>query len=68
MDQQGRLTPGDPGYVDFCEKWGETPQGEKLSTCQGCRRALGHGDSCTGRGFLGYERELWDKVQRVING
>lgn len=43
MDSEGRLTVEDGlVYFEFCEKWGETPDKVKLSSCSSCGCIVGH--------------------------
>ncbi len=67
MDERGRLTPEDgERYIDFCEKWGETPQGKKLKSCSGCGRIIGHTERCPGDSHQSYEERLWQRVVEIL--
>lgn len=50
----GRLTVADgPAYFDFVEKWGETPQGQKINSCPSCGGIVGHLGPCESLDLLG---------------
>jgi len=67
MDDRGRLTPGDgQAYINFCERWGQTPQGETLKSCSGCARVIGHSDNCPGGSYRSFEEMIWDKFQKIV--
>ena len=66
MDAQGRLSPEDgQAYIDFCEKWGVTPQGKTLKSCSGCARCIGHAEGCPGPSAQSYEESLWSKFMKI---
>jgi len=69
MDDRGLLTPEDgQRYIDFCYRWGETPQGEPLETCGGCQRLIPldhHAPGCH-QPWGGLGKILWGKLLDIL--
>lgn len=59
MDEQGRLTIEDgQKYIDFVERWGETPQHKKLVSCRVCGKVYDHELACYNKEQLLHRDEL----------